>query len=173
MEERVFKIVVDYSQSLDEMINAGEYDYVEEFVTEEKFPLPESMIGTKTELNLGLHCFDRQISFGEAILELEKSELRLATLPELLAFGAKYRQEQRRGGYIIAPGFVCQNWFGFKFVPYLGKIDINGRSLGLMASGTRDLSDGSVSEWCQFLVVRRSYDRKSYDRQVTLIASYN
>jgi hypothetical protein len=84
-------ITVDHSMSLPEMITAGLYDWVDPEITETKFQAK----GTgKFELNVELIHFSHPISSDNAVEELAKRGLRPATLEELLAFGAKYREPQ-------------------------------------------------------------------------------
>ncbi len=154
----LFKVVMDYSQSLADMIKAGNYNWVNSDITEKNFPLPKIPAGlspstssgqaTKVELNLELIRFNRSISSNDAIAELKKMGLRPATLPELLSFGSTYPEKQREFP-IVALGSVWQNWLGFRLVPFLWS-----------ASDRRDLYLPLVEcdwpEGYRFLAVRES-----------------
>jgi len=107
-------IVVDYRMSLHEMIEAGGYDYVNDDINAERFPI--SGTGTMS-LDLELVHIGRSISSDAAEKELEKRGLRPATIAELLAFGAAHPEVQRSLP-IVALGSVC-GVGGYRSVPYL------------------------------------------------------
>ncbi len=111
----LFRLVVDYNQSLAEMIVRGKYDWVNFDISEKHFPVARR--GTD-ELELQLVHLNRAVSSDEVLRELEKLGLRPATLPELLAFGAAYKEEQRKYP-IVALGSVWLGGFGRRDVAYL------------------------------------------------------
>lgn len=86
------RLTVDRSQPLQNMIAAGKYDWVNFNITPEHFPAGRSGV---TEAEAVLVHFDRSITTGEALGELERANLRPADLPELLAFGAQHPDVQR------------------------------------------------------------------------------
>lgn len=126
-----FKVTVDYSQSIAEMVAAGKYDWKNDDITEKHFPSPKLPAGfpTKVELNLELIHFNRVISSDEALAELKKQGLRPATLRELLAFAVSYPEKQREFP-IVALGSVWRRWDGSRCVPCLWGGSV-GRYLGL------------------------------------------
>lgn len=136
-------VSVDYSRPLAEMIKAGHYDYANESITADNFPMTGE---GQVELDLTLIHFNRGITSKEAITEMRKMGMRPATLPELLALGEKYPEEQRQYP-IIAFGSVRQHPLGDRDVPYLGEW-----------SGERGLSlswfDNGWGDRCRFLAVR-------------------
>ena len=111
----LYRITVNYGQNLDQMIEAGQYDSVNYDITATNFPLKEK--GT-VEVSIKLVHFNRSIRSEEAISELNKMGLRPATLPELLAFGAKYPQIQCQFP-VVALGSIWQSRIGDRSVPYL------------------------------------------------------
>ena len=145
----IFPVIVDYSRTLSEMISAGKYGWVNSDITDQHFPLPKIPTGlpTKLELNLELVHFNRFISSNDAIAELKKRGMRPATLPELLAFGEQYPEEQRKYS-IVALGSVWQDWGG-RIVPCLW-FDAVGRGLGL------SWFEGGWGDGYRFLAVRES-----------------
>jgi hypothetical protein len=96
-------VVVDYGQTLDEMIAAGHYDWMIDEITSENFPV----VG-KGKHNFGpqLAHFNRVISSYDVEQELDKLGLRAATHEELLAFGASFPDAQRQFP-IVALGSVA------------------------------------------------------------------
>ena len=88
-----FEIIVDYSQTLTEMILAGQYDWHNNDITECRFPHQQE---GKVTLTPVLVHIDRNASTAEALAEIAKRGLRPATLAELLAFGATYPELQRK-----------------------------------------------------------------------------
>ncbi len=141
-----FNLSVDYSRTLAEMINAGNYDWADSAITAKDFPLPAELSGQKTAVSKLFH-FNRDISSDKAIAEMGKAGYRPATLSELLALGAKYPELQRQFP-IIALSSVWHGAFGGRRVPYLGVGDYE-RGLGL---------DWFGRDWaarCRFLGVRK------------------
>ena len=103
MPEILFRVIVDYGKSLEEMIAAGKYDYVDGNITKEHFPIKQK---GKVELNMALVCFnlDRRFHSDEAVIGLNKQKLRPATLSELLAFGATICTEKHEELSVVALG---------------------------------------------------------------------
>ncbi len=85
-----FPVTVDYKKTLGEMIKLGKYD--------RKHGSAQAGPGRNrhdvARVDIVLVCFDRQMQSKDALLELDKMGLRPAALPELLAFGAAYPQQQ-------------------------------------------------------------------------------
>jgi hypothetical protein len=83
----MYSVVVDYSMTLEQMIAAGDYSWVDKDIDTAHFPIEGA---GKVEVKLQL------IRRGGATIkgimaELAERNLRPATLPELLAFGSKYK----------------------------------------------------------------------------------
>mgnify|MGYP001566810542 CR=1 FL=1 len=124
-----FRVLVNYDLRADAAIGEGKYDYANDNITEKNFPTTRK--GT-AKLDIVLVHLNRDISSEDAIKELDKLGLRPAELHELLAFGAKYPDEQRKYP-IVALGSVWRYLFG-RNVPYLW-LDDGGRRLGLLWFG--------------------------------------
>lgn len=111
----IFIVTVDYALSLAAMIAAGKYDWANEDIAQRNFPLRGE---GKVEVGLRLVHLDREMSTEAVLAELDQRGLRPATLAELLAFGAKYPEEQRKYP-IVALGSVWACPRGGRFVPCL------------------------------------------------------
>lgn len=125
------------------MIAAGNYDHRNSHITAENFPITGNGQVT-TEIVL-VH-FNRDIESDDAVKEQEQMGLRPATLPELLAFGAKYPDVQREFP-IVALGSSWVDPFGDRHVPSLDRWD-DERELYL------DYYDDGWDGDCRFLAVR-------------------
>ena len=108
------RITIDYGLTLADMIAAGRYDWTNSDITAKRFPLNG---GGKVDVAVELVHFDRSISSDDAIAEMRRRGLRPATLAELLAYGAKFPEEQCKFP-IVALGSVTAV-DGYRFVPYL------------------------------------------------------
>lgn len=113
------KVVVDYTKTLAEMISAGKYDWVNENITQERFPVSGNK---KEERELVLFHFNRVISSENAIAEMEKAGFVPCDILDLLALGASQPELQRQFP-IIALGSVWRDSGGHRRVPYLFRHD--------------------------------------------------
>ena len=121
-----YQVTVDHGQTLEEMIAAGRYDMRKNYITAEHFPVQ----GTgKVDVELHLVHLNRSASTNTVLAELDRRNLRPATLPDLLAFGAKYHNIQKDFP-IVALGSVWQDRYGRRIVAGLELWD-GGRALGL------------------------------------------
>jgi len=127
-----FKVVVDYSRSLAEMIQSGKYEWVKPDITDKHFPIQGQ---GQVELDIELVHYGKFMQSDEIIQDLDNRGLRPATLPELLAFGVKYPEKQREFP-IVALGSLWRAWDGFHYVAYLYDSG-SGRGLdrGIWAAG--------------------------------------
>lgn len=142
----VFPVIVNCSKSLDEMIKAGNYDWVNWDISEKHFPVQGQ---GQTELNIELIHYGKHMESDDVVRDLEGYGLRPATLSELLAFGAAYPNKQREFP-IVALGSVWRSWSGsgLRCVLCL-RGGGSGRELGLYVWG---------SGWrggCRFAAVRK------------------
>ncbi len=94
------KITVDYTQTLQEMIEKGKYDWVNSNIIQKNFPIRGE---GKEEVRIKLFHFDCVISSRDAIAEMDRQGFRPATLPELLALGA-VKPELQKEFFIVAFG---------------------------------------------------------------------
>lgn len=110
-------ITVNYGLSFAEMIAAGHYDWTNSDITEERFPVKG--IG-KVERNIELIHFGYDIASDDAVKELARRGPRPATTEELLAFGTKYPELQRKFS-IVALGSSA-HVSGRRYVPFLCRL---------------------------------------------------
>ena len=115
-KSNLFKIALNYCMSMKDMVSAGAYDVVNSDINDKNFQIEKH---GHEEVETKLIHFDRNISSENAIKELDKMEpsLRPANLVEMLAFGAKYPDEQRKFP-IVALGSVWRSMLG-RDVAYL------------------------------------------------------
>ena len=138
----VFRLMVDYGQSLEQMIDAGRYDYANNDITTKRFPIKGE---GKVEFEGRYFHFNRTTSSKNAIAAMKEAGWEPANIEHLLVLGEKYPDEQRKFP-IIGLGSVAEV-DGDRSVPCLDRSD-SGRNLYLSWFG-HDW-DGS----CRFLAVR-------------------
>lgn len=97
-----YRITVDGSKSLAEMVAAGRYNYVHPNITSENFP---SKMTGKMDIDTVLVHLGQRFPSRTVLAELDKRGLRPATIFELLAFGAKNSGKQQKFP-IVALGSV-------------------------------------------------------------------
>ncbi len=140
----VFPVTLDYGQSLDQMIAAGNYDYRNDYITAENFPVNGE---GKVTTQLVLVHFNRDISSEGAIKEMGQMGLMPAKTEHLLAYGGQYWQ--RDPELVVALGSSWVNPDDDRRVLCLGSWSA-GRDLRL---------DWFGREWnrhCRFAAVRKS-----------------
>ena len=139
--------VVDCALSLDRMIKAGKYDWVNSDITEERFPV-NSIADAEWEFKM-FH-FDRSISSPDAVTGITADDAtkpwQPAGIEHLLTYGKNNPDEQRKHP-IVALGSVGEV-NGCRGVPYLGRCG-SERSLDLV------YWDGDWGACCRFLAVRK------------------
>ncbi len=113
-----FKLTVDYSRTLQKMIKAGNYDWLNEDVTEKHFPIPSKLSNKNNTILVKLFYFKNPISFESAINKLDKVDCRPAMLTELLALGEAMPELQKHFP-IVALGSVWHNTGDCAYVPIL------------------------------------------------------
>jgi hypothetical protein len=121
-----FPVTVNYDLSLEEAINAGNYQAVHTDISARNFP---STRKGQAELDIVLVRFEHRMKSEDVVQELEKEGLRPADLPEFLAFGAKYPDVQRKFS-VAGLGSVWQDRKGYRNVPCLYEAS-EGRYLDL------------------------------------------
>ena len=87
-----YTVQVDYAQSVEDLLKAGQYNWVHYLLSSANFPGTESGAGT---LSAVLVPFSPQADLGW-FLGHTPAGMRPATLKELLAFGDTYREVQRK-----------------------------------------------------------------------------
>lgn len=110
---------------LQRLIAAGKYDYVNPNINNDKFPVPENFILSEEPK---VFHFNRDISSEDVAKEMEKEGYEPAMIWDLLDYGAKNPEEQRKYP-IVGLGSVGEV-HGRRRVPYLCGSD-SGRSLDL------------------------------------------
>ena len=136
------KQVVNYDRTIADSLKAGKYDWTNCNITDANFPSTE--VGQK-EVKFGLFHLNNAMKSGDVIAQLEQEGFRPVTLKELLVYGEKYPNVQRKFP-IIALGSVAK-LDGYRCVGYLDRSG-SERCANLYCSGRG--WDG----FCRFLVVR-------------------
>ncbi len=140
-----YSVTVNCDMPLADMIAAGRYDWKNDNITAQNFPIQGS--GTsKTEI--ALFHFNRGMSTEAVLAELDKRGYRPATLPELLALGAVHPELQRQFP-IVALGSVWRDLDGCRRVACL---DGGGAGRDLFLVWCERGWDGL----CRFAAVRKS-----------------
>ena len=140
-----YDVTVNYDLTVEQLIQAGKYDWVNDDITYSHFPSTEE--GGKAQVVIFLVNFNHAISSEDAIGKMYVQGLRPATLKELLALGAAYPNLQR-GHPIVALGSTWRFPGGKLRVPYLSGVG-SPRGLGLIWS-----TDGWLPDW-YFAAVRK------------------
>jgi hypothetical protein len=142
-----FRLTVDYGQTLEQMIAAGNYDWKNDDLTAKRFPIKGAGI---VEFEACLFHFDRVIESKDAIKAIESADKDNPWTPakteHVLSFGIAFPEEQRKYP-IVGLGSVAQV-DGDRRVPGLWRGG-SGRSLDL-----RWFGDGWYW-YCRFLAVRQ------------------
>lgn len=141
--ETTYALTIDYSQTLEQMVEAGNYDTVTSNISGKNFPVD---VGD-SKVEAVLVRLDRELSIQDVLDELSRRGLWAATMAELLAFGAQHPDSQRRFP-IVALGSV---WIdpegGYRFGCHWEN------------PGYRQLHvswfSGQWDEHCRFLAVRK------------------
>lgn len=143
----VFTLDVDYSKTKLQMIETGNYGYMNDFFRDND-PVEGKIDGAGTvSVRLELVHFNRIISTSDALSEIKKRGLVPAGIEHLLALGAKHPDLQKEFP-IVALGSVWQHSDGSRNVACLYRWDVQ-RGLGLHWGGY------GWYEYCRFLAVRK------------------
>ena len=139
--------VVDCTLSLEEMIEAGKYDWVNSDITAKRFPIKSK---GADEWEFKMFHFDRNISSENAIAGIQADDVanpwQPAGIEHLLTYGKNNPEEQRK--YPIVGLGSVGGVDGLRFVPCLSG-DGSGRGLGLGWWG------GGWGAHYRFLAVRK------------------
>ena len=122
----IFPVAVNYELSVEAAIDAGSYQAVHGDITSKNFPSQRS---GQAELEMVLIRYEHRMKSENVVEELDKEGLRPAELPELLAFGAKYPDVQRKFS-VVGLGSVWKDRKGYRNVPCLYEAS-EGRYLDL------------------------------------------
>ena len=126
-----FQVTVDYGKSLAEMIAAGNYDWVNEDITQDHFPIKGS---GQEEKEVVLFHFDKVMTSEQAITDMDKAGFRPVLIEEFLALGAQQPELQKKFP-IICLDSVWRSSHGDRYVPCLdcdgARRDLHLYGLGL------------------------------------------
>lgn len=143
----VFRLTVDYGQSLEQMIAAGHYNWTNSDITAKRFPIEGKGI---VEFEGRYFNFDSNVSSEIAVKSIEQADTANPWMPakieHTLSHGAAFPKEQRKFP-IVGLGSVAKV-DGRRYVPCLGRDD-SGRGLDLRWWG------GDWDPRCRFLAVRK------------------
>jgi len=139
-----FDLMIQYDQTIENLIKAGNYDWVNSDINSRNFPEEVlKLFNTKAYL----FNFGKWMPSKDAILEMDKYGFKPATTKVILSFGLQYPNEQKNGS-IVGLGSTWQDPGGFLWVPILW-FDGDGRKLYL------DYFGGAWSSNDRFLAVRK------------------
>jgi len=122
----LFPVTVNYDLAVEEAIRAGDYQAVHADINAKNFPSTRS---GQAAVEIVLVRFEHRMKSENVLQELDKEGLRPAALLELLAFGAKYPDMQRKFS-VAGLGSVWQDRKGYRNVPCLYEAS-EGRYLDL------------------------------------------
>lgn len=91
-KERTPELAVDYGLSVEEWVEAGRYDHRDDRIISSNFPATQR---GEAQLRPRLVCFECIVTTESVLTDLGILRLRVAKLPEVLAFGAKHPNRQR------------------------------------------------------------------------------
>ncbi|MFA6551472.1 MAG: hypothetical protein WCV41_03025 [Patescibacteria group bacterium] len=91
--QNIFNLVIKSGRATEEVISAGKYDWVNEYITSQNFPLRLQQDG---EVAIELLKFDHNVSSEEVIEEARKRGLERPTYETALFFGEQHPEEQRK-----------------------------------------------------------------------------
>lgn len=137
----VFPLTIDYNQTLDEMTAAGQYDWFNDDITAERFPITgKGVVTCETKL---LH-FGCNLTSEEPLRAMKADFWRTPKIEHLLTFGAAYPDEQRK---FLIIALIVDTAHGKIIAPFLYGDD-KIRGILLRACG------GTWHDRCRFLAVR-------------------
>ncbi|HEY5587980.1 MAG TPA: hypothetical protein VIK86_03385 [Candidatus Paceibacterota bacterium] len=145
-----FSFVVDYNRSVEEMVRAGKYDWLDTNVID-RYPIPKNKIGQSESISTELLNFNRLMYYEEAIEEIAKKGYRSATAHEILVFGEKNLELQEESPIISLESV----WQIEAYRAVLALYGNPSRSLFNYDLNRTLLIGGDFPAICRFLVVRK------------------
>ena len=140
----IYSVEIDYSDTFEQRLAAGRYDWKNSDITEKHFPVKgEGQI----QIDLKLVHYGKSMSTEAVLAAIDAQGYRLATIEELLAFGATYPELQREFP-IVALASVWQDRHGYRNVAFLDRSD-DERDLRLYRL------ENDWDDYDRFLVVRK------------------
>lgn len=146
----IFNFTVDYTRSVEEMVKAGKYDWLDTNVID-RYPIPEAKVGQSENIITELLHFNRLMYYEDAIEEIEKKGYRDTTAHEIMAFAEK-NFELREDFPVFSLGSLWQ------VEAYRAILALNvhpSRSLFNYDLNRTFLAGGDFPAICRFLVVRQ------------------
>jgi hypothetical protein len=113
--QSAYAITVNYDLSVEDAVRAGHYEEASEELTSENFP---SLRTGTTTIELILINFHDEMGFERVVHQFDEMGLRVAELPELLAYGAQHPKEPY-GYEVVALGSVLSLPKGLPAVPHI------------------------------------------------------
>jgi hypothetical protein len=144
MDEKKYRLFVDYDESVEDAVKAGHYDWVNLNVNSDHFSTTQK--GSR-HVEMKLIHFSRAISSKKALKELDRMGYRPAELHEILAFGRDHPEVQREFP-IIGLASAWRGARGAARVPSLGG---GGSGRGLRLSWL----EGDWSDVCRFAALSK------------------
>ncbi|PIT93875.1 hypothetical protein COU00_01985 [Candidatus Falkowbacteria bacterium CG10_big_fil_rev_8_21_14_0_10_43_11] len=89
----IFRLTVGGNRTTEELVRAGKYDWVDENITNQNFPMGSQ---TDEDVVIELLEFDHDVSSEEAIEEARKRGLERPTHEDALFFGEQHPEEQHK-----------------------------------------------------------------------------
>ena len=134
--ENTYTVTVDYTRTVKQAIEAGDYDSVSDSINSKNFPESQAKQGieraqqkNKVPTQITLIHLNRIVTTDEALKELDQKGYRPANLYELLALGAQ-QQDLQRTNLIVGLGSSWVLPWGGRSVPCLGRFG-SRRGVGL------------------------------------------
>ena len=113
---RTLTLLIDETKSVDELVKAGEFDWVSDNITSANFPNPAN--GTAGNHELALFHFGKTMSSDAVKAEMDKEGYEPANAWDLLAFAKKEPNLQRQFPTVALKN-VWQDPDRYRRVPYL------------------------------------------------------
>jgi len=147
----IFNFTVDYTRSVEEMVKAGKYNWLDNNVID-RYPIPKGKLGQLENISTELIHLNRLIYYEDAIKEIEKEGYRGATAHETMVFGEKNLELQEE-----FPIFSLESvWQIEAYRAVLGlSCDYPSRSLFNYDLNGAFSIGGDFPAICRFLVVRK------------------
>jgi len=141
----IFQVEVDYDETIENLVQAGKYDWSHIDISSELFKTERKGIAN---INIELINFSTRKTTEEVLEEINKEDFRPADIIEILTFAVKYPQEQAKYP-IVARGSMWVGTCGGHFVPCL-RTGSKGRYIDLYWFG------GVWDNYYRFAVIRDS-----------------
>lgn len=155
--ERSYSVAVNYDLSLEKMVDAGHYDYVDDAIVTGfrrvvRGEDPEKCQGRK-DVKVHLVHFNRPISSAGVHRELDYRGLRPATAAELFAFGAQYPNKPVKVSNCCPVASLGTVWRGMSGDLYVASLSWSESGRRLALSHLRGDWNGEWFAYWRFLAV--------------------